>query len=101
MFPAEEPGIDGPCARSQHRQARAEDCQPDRNPRIAGARESDPQFNNGYQRSYQRGPQTDKQKSPRAGSEELGCDRRYLRCGPKISNPTMKEGGAGQQPLEQ
>ena len=101
MFAAEKPGIDGPGARSHHRQARAQDRQPDRNPGIAGVRESDPQFNDGYQRSHQRGPQTDKKKSPRAGSDDLGCDGRYLRCRPKIGNPTMKEGGAGKQALEQ
>jgi hypothetical protein len=101
VLPAEAPGIDGPGARSHHRQARAQDSQPDRNPGIAGVRERDPQFNNSRQRSDQRGPQTDNKKSPRAGSDDLGCDGRYLRCCTKIGNPTMKEGGAGKQTLGQ
>ena len=101
VLPAEEPGIDGPCARSHHCQAGTQDRQPDRNPRIAGVRESAPQFNHGYQRPHERRPQTDKKKSSRAGSDDLGCDGRYLRCCPKIGNPTMKEGGAGKQAVEQ
>ena len=60
MLPAEEPGIDGPGARSHHRQARAEDGQYDVNPGIAGVRESDPELGDGKERSSQRGPQTDK-----------------------------------------
>jgi hypothetical protein len=44
VFPAEEPGIDGPFARSHHRQARAKGRQHDGNPWIAGVRESDPQL---------------------------------------------------------
>ena len=73
----------------------------DRNPWIAGVPESDPQFNNGYQRSHQRSPQTGKKKSPCAGSDDLRREERNLRCCPKIGNPTMKEGGAGKQALEQ
>jgi len=58
---------------SHHRQGRAQDRQPDRHPGIAGVRESDPQFNDGYQRSHQQGPQTD-QKNPRADSDDFGRD---------------------------
>jgi hypothetical protein len=101
VLPTEQPGIDGPGAWSDHRQTRAKHRQPDRNPRIAEVRESDPQFNHGYQRSHQRRPQTDKKKSPRAGSDDLGCDGRYLRRCPKVGNPKMKEGGSGKQALEQ
>lgn len=100
-FAAEEPGIDGPGAGSHHRQTRAQDRQHDWNPWIAGVRESDPQFNNGYQRSHQRRPQTDKKKSASAGSNDLGRDGRNLRCCPKVGNPKMKEGGASKQALEQ
>jgi len=100
-FAAEEPGIDGPGAGSHHRQTHAQDRQHDWNPWIAGVRESDPQFNNGYQRSHQRRPQTDKKKSSSAGSDDLGRDGRNLRCCPKVGNPKMKEGGAGKQALEQ
>ena len=47
VFPAVEPGIDGPGARSHHRQARAEHGQADRNAGIAGDRNSDPQLSKG------------------------------------------------------
>jgi hypothetical protein len=48
LFPAEEPGIDGPGARSHHRQARAQDRQHDGDPWITGMQEGDPQLSNGY-----------------------------------------------------
>ena len=60
---AEETGIDGPGAGSDHRQNRAEDRLYDGNPWIAGmrekSRESDPNLHDGSQRSRHRGPQPD------------------------------------------
>ena len=75
VLPAEEAGIDGPGARSDHRQSRAEDRLYHSNPWIARMREipreSDPYLNDGCQRSCHGSPQTDQKKYPRNGSNDL------------------------------
>jgi len=74
-LPAEEPGIDGPGARSDHRYNGAKDRLYDGNPWIARMREipreSDPHPNDGCQRSRHWGPETDQKEYPRADSDGL------------------------------
>ena len=78
--PAEQPGINGPGAGSDHRQNGSENCLYDGNPRIAGmreiSRESDPNLHDGSQRSRHRGPQTDEKKYSRTDSDDLQDDCR-------------------------
>ena len=73
--PAKQPGVDGPCAWSDHRQDRAEDRLSDRNPWVAGmrkvTREGDPDFHDGCQRSRHQGPETDQKEYPGSNSNHL------------------------------
>jgi len=101
VFPAEEPRIDGPGARSHHCQTRAQDRQDDRNPLIAGVGESDPQLSDGYQTSRQWGPQAHKKENPRGGTDDLRRGERNLWPCAKVCNPAMKQRGAGKEALEQ
>ena len=101
VLPAEEPRVDGPGARSHHRQACAEHSEPDRNAGIAGVRESDPKLGEGQQRSGDRRPQTDEKKKPGRGRNDLRRGRRKVRCCSQVDDAMMKERGARQQPLEQ
>jgi hypothetical protein len=75
VFPAEKPGINGPSARSDHGQCGAKGRKEYWNPRITGAREKYPGFDNGYHRSRHRGPKTDEEKQPRASRNDLRGDR--------------------------
>jgi hypothetical protein len=83
VLPTEEPGIDGPRARPDHRQNGAKDRLYDGNPWIAGMREKrrarDRHFSDSCQRSRHRGPQTDQEKYPRADSNDLQGDYRQRR----------------------
>jgi hypothetical protein len=92
-LPAEEPGIDGQGARSDHRQYGAEDCLYDGNPWIARMRgiprESDPHLNDRCERSRQWGPQTDQEKYPGADSDDLQDDCREQRCFTQIGDPKI------------
>jgi len=56
VLPAKEPRINGPRTGADHGSGTAERCQDDRNPRIASAGESDPDFNDSDQRSNHWGP---------------------------------------------
>jgi len=105
VLPAEEPGIDGPGARSDHRQSRAEDRLYDGNPWIAGMRGiprvSDPHFNDGRQRSRHWSPQTDQKKNPSSGSNDLQDGRRQRRCFKQVGDPKMDERSARKHSQEQ
>jgi hypothetical protein len=56
VLPAEEPGIDGPSARSDHCQSGTECRQHNRNPWVTGVRESNSQLKNGQESSRDWGP---------------------------------------------
>jgi hypothetical protein len=98
VLPAEEPGINGPGAGSDHRQSRAEDRQYDGNPWIAGmrgiTRVSDPRLNDGRQRSRHWSPQTDQKKYPRNGSNDLQGFK-------QVGDPKMDERNARKHSQEQ
>jgi len=83
VFPAEEPGIDGPGTRPDHRQNGTKHRLYDGNPWIAGMREkpreSDRHFSDSCQRSRHRRPQTNQKKYPRADSDDLQDDCRRRR----------------------
>jgi hypothetical protein len=102
VLPAEEAGIDGPGAGSDHRQSRTEDRQYDGNPRIAGVRGiprvSDPRLNDGCQRSRHRGPQADQKKYPRNSSHDMQDGRRQRRCFKQVGDPKMEERSGREQP---
>jgi len=87
VFPAVEPGIDGPGARPHHRQTRAENRQPDRNAGVARDRKSDPQFCKGYDRSGDRRPQTGQKENSGAPCDDLRRDE--LGCCSQMGNPMM------------
>ncbi len=105
VLPAEEAGIDGPGARSDHRQHGTEDRLRYESPWIARMREipreSDPHFSDGRQRSRHRGPQTDQKKYPRNGSTDLQDRRHQRRCFKKVGDPKMDERNARKHPQEQ
>ena len=105
MLPAEEAGIDGPGARSDHRQNGTEDRLCDGCPWIARMREipreSDPHFNDGRQRSRDWSPQTDQNKYPRNGSDDLQDGRHQRRCFKQAGDPKMDERTARKHSQEQ
>jgi hypothetical protein len=92
-LPAEEEGINGPGARSNHRQNGAENRLQDGNPWIVRMREVPHQgnanLNGGCQGSRQWSPQTDQKKYPRADSDGLQDDCRQRRVLTQIGDPKM------------
>ena len=61
--------------------------------------ESDPELGDSEQSSRQRSPQTDKKKSPGAGSDDFRDGR--TRGAAQISNPMIEQRGTRKQPKEQ
>jgi hypothetical protein len=102
---AEETGIDGPGAWSDHRQNRAEDRLSDGNPWIAGmrekSRESDPNSRDGSKRSHHRGPETDQKKYSRTDSDDLQDARRQLGCLTHAGDAKMDQRSACKHPQKQ
>ena len=103
--PAEQPGIDGPGAGSDHRQNRAEDRLYEGNPWIAGmrdiSRESDPNLHDGRERTRHRGPETDQKKYSRTDSDDLQDDRRQLRCFTHAGDSKTDQRNGCKQPQKQ
>ena len=93
--PAEQPGVDGPCARSDHRQNCAEDGLSNGNPRIAGMREiprqGDPDLHDGCQHSRHWSPQTDQKEYPGGDPDDLQDDYRQRECFTQVGDPKMDE----------
>ena len=102
VLPAKEAGIDGPGARSYHRQSRAQGSQYGGNPGIARMRgiprDSDPYLNDGCQRSCHWSPQTDEKKYPHSGSNDLEHGRRQRGCFKQAGDREVDERGRGKQP---
>jgi hypothetical protein len=103
--PAEEAGINGPGARSDHRQNGAEDRLWDGNARIAGMeeipREGDPDLYDGCQPSRHRGPQADYKKYAGADSDDLQEEHGQRRRRSHAGDPKMDERYARKQPQKQ
>ena len=97
-LPAEEPGIDGPGARSDHRQNGAENRLQNGNPWIARMREkpqkSNAHLSDGCHRSRHWGPQTGQKKHPRADSDDLQDGCRQQRRFTQVGDPKMNERNA-------
>ena len=100
VLSAEELGLDGQGARSHRRQAGTEGRNDDRNPRITGVGERDPQLRDSEQRFRQRGPQTDKKKNPGAGTDDLrdgvnlrSCAKVPSRVWTRIRSPGCEQPG--------
>ena len=62
-------------------------------------KESDPRFNDYYQRSDHGSPQTDKEKRPRTNCNELG-DWRKLMCFTEAGDKTTNQPGGSYHPQE-
>jgi len=110
VLPAEEPGIDGPGARPDHRQNRPKHRHREGSPWIAGMRkkprESDRHFSDSCQRPGHRGPQTNQKKRRRADYDDLQGDCRQRRCcqckGRQYAGDReIKQRSRGKQPQEQ
>ena len=105
LLPPEQPRIDRPGARSDHRQNGAEDRLYNGNPRIAGMRgilqASDPNLNDGCKRSRHWSPQTDQKKYSRADSDRLQDDHRQRSLFTQVGDPKIEERSPRKQPLEQ
>src|SRR5260370_5922159 len=93
VLPAEEPGIDGPGARSDHRQNGAENRVYGGNPWIARMREipqkSNAHLNDGCHRTRPRGPQTRQKKYSRADSDDLQDACRQRSGFTQVGDPKM------------
>jgi len=70
VLSAKQPCIDGPGTRSDHCQSGAKGGQYDRNPEIAGTRESDPHLSAGYQSPGHWCPQADEKKYSGSGCND-------------------------------
>ena len=79
MFSAEKASVDGPCARANHRNRRAEHSQRKWKPRITRIGERDPQFEAGDNGSSDGGPHPREQEYAAKGSNDLRDDRRGKR----------------------
>jgi hypothetical protein len=71
VFSAEETGIERPCPGTYHRGGNTEGRQDDRNPRVTGMVQDDPQFDYGDQRSHDRRPEAYKEKDAGQRAQEL------------------------------
>jgi len=101
VLPAEKTGIDGPCAWPDHGRRSAESRQHDRNPGITDVARSNPQLDDGDQRSRYRCPQADEQKYPGAGCNHLRNHRRGKRFVPQFNDPEVDQQDGGQRALKQ
>lgn len=84
MFSTEEASVDGPCARADHRNRRAEHSQRNRKPRITCIGERDPQFEAGDNGSRDGGPHPGEQEYAAKGSNDLRNDRRRKRSAAEV-----------------
>lgn len=91
MFSSEKTGINRPCSWSDHCDGGAESGKNDRNPWIAAVTECDPQFDRHDQASYDRGPQPNEEKYPRAGRNQLGNHRWRKGFVRQFDNPEANE----------
>ena len=110
VLPAEEPGIDGPGPRPNHRQNRPKHRHREGSPCIAGMRKKprtrDRNFSDSCQSSGYRGPQTNQKKHPRANDDHLQGDCRQCRCRQckgrqNAGDREIKQRNRGKQPQEQ
>jgi hypothetical protein len=101
MFSAEEPCIDGPCARPDHCESGAKRRKNDAHPGIACVEEnSDGQLNDGNDGSNDRSPQAYEEKYSGCRSDQMQNDMRGVRCFTDVADPTVKESDTYKKPLE-
>jgi hypothetical protein len=101
MFPAEEPCVDGPGPRSNHRDRAAERGENDLNPRITASSERDPQFDRRDQGSHDRGPQADEEEYPEASGNSLRNHRWRKGLSHELDDPEPHEQDADENALHQ
>src|SRR6266436_5888277 len=82
-FPAKQPGVYRPCARSKHDEAYSERREQEVQVRSVSSRKENPNLDDRLQSSGNRRPQSGQQENPDADRCEIYCVKPQLRC---ISN---------------